>query len=71
MSMNPAVIATLLTYACMVGVALPTGSPVGAMLFGNKEWVPSNNALIQGVGAVALHTLLLIVVGYPLASFLY
>lgn len=71
MSLNPAVIATLLTYACMVGVALPTGSPVGAMMFGNKEWVPGNNALIQGVGAVALHTLLLIVVGYPLASFLY
>ena len=71
MSLNPAIIATLLTYACMVGVALPTGSPVGAMMFGNKEWIPGNNALKLGVGSVVFHTLLLIIIGYPLAILVY
>ena len=64
---NPAIIATLLVYATAVGIALPTGSPAGAMFFGNKEWIPGNNALKLGLFAILIHTVLLIVVGYPLA----
>lgn len=67
----PEIVAILLIGASMVGVALPTGSPIGAMLFGYKDWVPGQNALIQGLFAAGLHALLLIVVGYPILSILY
>lgn len=67
----PEIVAILLVGACMVGVALPTGSPIGAMLFGYKDWVPGQNALIQGVFAVTLHALLLIIIGFPILSILY
>ena len=68
---NPAIIATLLVYATAVGIALPTGSPAGAMFFGNKAWIPGNSALKLGLFAIAIHTLMLIFVGYPLACLVY
>lgn len=68
---QPEIVTILLVGACMVGIALPTGSPIGAMIFGNKEWLPGQNALIQGLFAVALHTFMLIVVGYPILTILY
>lgn len=68
---SPEIIAVLLVGACMVGVALPTGSPIGAMMFGNKEWIPGQNALIQGLFAVAIHDVMLILVGYPILCLIY
>jgi sodium-dependent dicarboxylate transporter 2/3/5 len=70
-NMNPAVVATLMVFACSIGIALPTGSPAGALFHGNKEWIPGNNALKYGIFGVVLHALLLIVVAFPLGLLVY
>lgn len=68
---SPAIVTTMIIFACSIGIALPTGSPAGAMAFANKKWIPGNNVLVFGMLTVALHTVLLIVLGYPFLSLLF
>jgi sodium-dependent dicarboxylate transporter 2/3/5 len=62
----PAVAASVI-FVLHYSIILPSGSPMAAMLFGNKEWVSPRNIFKYGIVAEVGMTVLFILISIPLA----
>ena len=64
--MNPAPIITLLIFTVLLTAACtPAASPFAAMLFGNKEYLPTGDVYKYSLTFVAVEVILILVIGIP------
>ncbi len=66
---NPAVITGLSAIVLIYGQILPSGSPLGAFLHGNVEWIEARLGYIYTVCAAICVVIAIAVIGIPLALF--
>lgn len=67
MGLNLVAVTGLLVFSCTMALFLPSASPYGAMLHGNREWVSSKMAF-QLAGITVLAALITLILAYPLAA---
>ena len=60
-------VAASVIFVLHYSIILPSGSPMAAMLFGNKEWVTPKDILRYGIVAEIGMTILFILIAIPLA----
>lgn len=65
---NPLVIGALFTAFVDYAVILPSSSPIGALLYGNSEWIKPKNIMIWGAVVFTLFYIVGIFVSYPAAN---
>lgn len=70
MGLSPAGMALLITFAIHLALISPAGSTMSAILFDNKEWITQKQIYKYALPNLAVMIVILIVVGFPLASFL-
>lgn len=68
---NPLVIAAIFTAFVDYAVILPSSSPIGALLYGNSDWIKPKNIIFWGAIAFALFYAVSIFIGYPVANLLF
>lgn len=68
---NPVALVALLIFLIDFGLVLPSSSPTGAMLHGNKEWIPVSLTVKYGLLASAVMLVLTLVLGLPLANMIF
>jgi len=64
---NPVAITAVFLFITMVAVLLPSSSPAGAMIHGNREWIKGGSAIKYGLYTIILSTLACLVIGVPLS----
>ena len=69
--MNPTVLAMLIVFCVHLAVLTPAGSPMAAILHGNREWISAGEIYKYGAIAVLATGIVLLAVGLPLASLLF
>lgn len=69
--MNTTVLTMLIVFCVHLAVLTPAGSPMAAVLHGNREWISAGEIYKYGAIAVLATGLVLLVVGLPLASLLF
>ena len=52
-------------------MATPAGSTPGALVYGNKEWIPGNYPLILGIICVVIDFVVIYAIGLPFANMLF
>ncbi len=71
LGINPAILATLLTVVMLDSLLMPSGSPMSAILLGNKEWVTAKDVYLYA-GLLLLMTIIVVItIGLPLGNLLY
>lgn len=68
---NPAILATLLTIVMLDSLLMPSGSPMSAILLGNKEWVTTKEVYLYAGFLLILTITIVITVGLPLGNLIY
>lgn len=71
MDFNPIAMVAVFIYVCNMAILLPSSSPSGAMIHGNREWISGGNAIKYGLIAMVLTAILAVIVGIPLAEILF
>lgn len=71
MQINTVMLTMLITFSVHLAVLTPAGSPMAAILHGNRQWISAGEIYRYGIITVLLTGLLLILVGLPLANFLF
>ena len=56
---------------CSMAMATPAGSTPGALVYGNKEWIPGNYPLILGIICVVIDFVVIYAIGLPFANMLF
>lgn len=56
---------------CSMAMATPAGSTPGALMYGNKEWIPGHYPLTMGVICVAIDFVIIYAIGLPFAELLF
>lgn len=69
--MNTTVLAMLIVFCVHLAVLTPAGSPMAAILHGNREWISAGEIYKYGAIAVLATGIVLLAVGLPLASLLF
>ena len=69
--MNTTVLAMLIVFCVHLAVLTPAGSPMAAILHGNREWISAGEIYKYGIIAVLATGIVLLVIGLPLASLLF
>lgn len=68
---NPAVMATVMTFALHISLMTPAASPFSAILHGNTEWIDKGDIMKYG-GIIFIVTMIIsLAVGMPIANFLF
>lgn len=70
-NVNIQALMVVLITICSMAMATPAGSTPGALVYGNKDWVPGNYPLILGVLCVAIDFILIYAIGLPFANILF
>lgn len=64
---NPALVIGMATIIFDYGVVMPSGSPLGAFLHGNSEWMSSGQVYKYGTWSVVCVALSIAIIGVPLS----
>lgn len=67
-NVNPVALFTLLVPTLTVGIVLPSGSPLGAVVHGYTAWIKSYDAMRYGAFYVITFMLISGIIGYPLGG---
>ncbi|MDO4556595.1 MAG: anion permease [Lachnospiraceae bacterium] len=68
---NPLPMVTMLTLSVLLTAAItPAACPYAAVLYSNKEWIPTKYTFRYTVTYVLAETIICLVIGIPLANFL-
>lgn len=67
MGFNAMPILMMLAFAANAGIATAGASVMGAMIFANREWIPTKNAFAYTWSAVAVCAITMCLIGIPLA----
>lgn len=68
---NPVAMVAVFIYVCNMAIMLPSSSPSGAMIHGNREWVSGGDAIKYAIMTMIMTALLAVVVGIPLSELLF
>lgn len=68
---NPIAMVAVFIYVCNMAIMLPSSSPSGAMIHGNREWISGGAAIKYAIIIMAMTAILAVVVGIPLAEALF
>ena len=68
---NPAVVVTLFVVVLTQGAILPSGSPLGALMHGYREWLRPKDVIIYAAIFVFSLCAVAAFIGYPLGSFIF
>lgn len=68
---SPTVIIALLVMVLMMGLVLPSGSVLGALMHGNKTWLKTKDVYIYNAFACLIIALVCALVGFPVGSLLF
>lgn len=68
---NPVVLVTLFVIVLTQGAILPSGSPLGALMHGYKEWLRPIDVMIYAAIFVFSLTAVAAFIGYPLGCFIF
>ena len=68
---NPVAMVAVFIYVCNMAIMLPSSSPSGAMIHGNRDWISGGDAIKYAVHTMVMTALLAIVVGIPLSEMLF
>ncbi|WP_291329488.1 SLC13 family permease [Desulfovibrio sp. UCD-KL4C] len=68
---NAAPVIVCFFYVVLIAAATPAGSPFGAILFDQPEWISKKDAAIHAIIMSAVVVIVMIVVGVPLANVLF
>lgn len=71
MGVNSSILAVIIIFCVHLAILTPAGSPMAALLHGNKNWVAAKAVYKYGLLAVFLTAILIIVLGIPLANILF
>lgn len=71
MGIDPSILATLLTIVMLDSLLMPSGSPMSAILLGNKEWVTTKEVYIYAGFLLIMTITIVIAVGLPLGNLIY
>lgn len=64
---NPIAVVAIISFASNVAILLPSASPLGAILNGNKEWISQKQIVQQSVLCMAV-TAITIAICIPIAN---
>lgn len=65
---NPVVITVFIVFCSGMGILLPSSSPFGALLIGNKDWVDTKDIFVYTMAGLAATILAIALIGIPLAN---
>lgn len=68
MGLNASVMAVIIAFTVHLALISPAGAIWSAILFDNKEWITTKQIYKYAIPNLIVITLLIICVGYPLAS---
>ncbi len=68
---NPAVLTELLQVVLYLGLVLPSGSAIGALMHGNSEWLQTKSIYKYAAIGCVIVTLVCLFVGVPLGNILF
>ena len=71
MGMNTTVMTMLIVFCVHLAVLTPAGSPMAAVLHGNRQWISAAEIYKYGTIAVLATGLVLLICGLPLATLLF
>lgn len=70
-NMNAAPLTMCFLFAVLIAGCLPSGSAYAALLFGNTEWVDKKDMIIYNTYGSLVILAVLLIVGIPLANFIF
>lgn len=68
---NPLLVTVLIIFASNLGLLLPSASPVGAMLAGNKEWVKPNDVFYYCSLYIIAALIAVAIIGIPVGNLFF
>lgn len=68
---NPQALAVCVLLATNMGLATPPASAPAAIVHGDKEWIPGNDAFKYGLFCAVITLILILAVVFPIASAMY
>lgn len=68
---SPITIIALLVMVLMVGIVLPSGSVLGALLHGNDKWLKTKDIYIFTIFSCLIIALVCAIIGYPIGNILF
>lgn len=68
---NTQALITCMIFGCAVGLATPPACSTSAIIHGDKEWIPGNNAVKYGVIFSVMNLVLILLVAFPLGNMLF
>lgn len=68
---NPVAVTALLVFVIDFGILLPSSSPSGALLHGNRDWLSAKQILGYGSATVIFMMILTLIIGIPLANAIF
>lgn len=68
---NPQALAVCVLLATNMGMATPPASAPAAIVHGDKEWIPGNDAFKYGLFCAVITLILILAVVFPIASVMY
>lgn len=68
---NPAAMTAIMIMSTAFATMLPSASPVGALLHGNKEWISFKQAVLLSIMCMITYTILMAVLFIPLSRVLF
>lgn len=71
LGISPMMLTTLMILATSLAIMLPSASPVGAMLHGNKGWISFKEAVSLSVMCMVTYTILTFILFVPLSNLLF
>lgn len=71
MGINTAMLTMLIVLCVHLAILTPAGSPMAAVLHGNRQWISAADIYKYGATAIFSICILLIIVGIPLATFIF
>lgn len=68
---NPLAVAALFTAFVDYAIILPSSSPIGALLYGNSDWIKPKDIIFWGAISFTLFYIVSVFIGYPLSDMLF
>lgn len=68
---NPIALAVIITYCVHLAILTPAGSPMAAILHGNREWISAGDIYKYGSIALIAICIIVVLIGQPITQFVF